>query len=419
MINPPKGTRDFYPDNLVINNWLINIWNLISKSFNYKEYNPSIIEHADLWINKSGTPQILDEMFLLSNEKFEKQLVLRPEITPSFLRMIHNCSKTEIIPIKWYTISQCFRNESSSFGRKREFFQWNIDIGISIDMDIIKTAMEIFNCIISFFKKVNLTKDDVVIKLSHKNILGSLFKKFNLNDENTKKAFNIIDKFEKLDKSDIFKLLYENINLNYDQINQIFNLINLKYIEKNSILDILINYLNLNNLFEWFEIDFSIVRGLDYYDGIIFEAFSKNKDIKRAILGGGQYKHNELIFFGFGMGDVVIFEILKSKLLIPIICQTVDYIIIPFNFELYNIAFNLANNIREKSDYKLKIEIYFQKEKQIKKALDYANKIKANKSILLMPDEWNNKLIIIKDMNEENIDKKQIILSITDFINSI
>jgi histidyl-tRNA synthetase len=413
--DPPRGTRDFFPDDMLARNWLIDtVWKETAKRYNYREYDSSIVEHADLWDRKDGS-DIHNEMYIF--EKEGVKLALRPEMTPTLARMVIACNKAQSMPMRWFSVPQCWRYETTARGRKREFYQLNVDI---FGGDRIKSEIEIFSMIVDFLKKVKLTSTDVVIRVSNRMILQRVLEKMNVTEENFPLACSYIDKIDKLDKKDFCDLLTEKIGLTKDQIDIIFKIVKIKninelrdYIGDDPVID------EMNTIFsickdigisEWLELDLSVVRGLSYYTGIIFEGFFKNSDMKRAILGGGRYDNllskygaENIPAIGFGLGDVVIMDVLNEKKLVPKFTHTVDYIVIPFNFELYGDAMRVSNKIREALP-NCKLETYMGKDR-LKTAYGYADRIGAKFAVLLAPTEWATGKIIVKDLRSTDKDK--------------
>ena len=416
-----RGTRDFYPDDILIRDWLFDIWRRICKSYAYKEYDAPVVEHALLWNAKSGD-DILNEMFTL--EKEGVQLVLRPEMTPTLARMVMNCYKTTTQPIRWFSLPQCWRYETTARGRKREFYQLNVDF--LANEKNIKAEIEIFQLIVDMLNTFLLTNHDVVIRLSDRRILQNLTEKFNIPEAQFAKTCNLIDKINKLSKQDFNDMLHKEIGLSHEQIEEIHQIVAIK--DPNDLTKHLPNAKELidelNQLFyvlgqlgisEWFELDLSVVRGLSYYTGIVFEGFFKNSDMKRAILGGGRYDKllatyggDPLPAVGLGMGDVVLLDVLNERGLIPKLSHKLDYIVIPFDESLFIPATKIAKQIRSYNQ-NIHVELYASNKYKLKNALDYANRIQANYAIIIAPQEYLNNQIIIKNMNTH----KQHIIHIT------
>lgn len=428
---PPSGTRDFFPEDMLFRNWLFDVWKTISQQYGFKEYDLPIVEHSDLWTIKTGGTDILNEMFAF--EKDGIKLTLRPEITPQLARMNLTYLPTQIFPVKLFSIPQCYRHETVSKGRKREFYQWNVDI---FGRTPIKSEVDIFSVIVAFFKKIGLTSNDVVIRVSNRQILEKVLLNRKVTPENISSAFITIDKIEKLSKEDFGEEL-KKINMSDEDVEIIYKFIEVKTIDglreflpKNDStlkqMETIFHYCQELGLAEWLQLDLSIVRGLAYYTGIVFEGFFKNKngELKRAILGGGSYDDmmesygysDKVSGIGYGLGDVVIYEVLKELDRLPNLKLSIDYIIIPFNESFYIDACKIANMLRMKNKT---VEVYDKPGKRTL-AYSYADRKNAQYVIFVAPTEWKNNQIVVKDLRENNLaNNKQITIDLDEYINNI
>lgn len=425
---PPSGTRDFYPEDLVFRNWLFDNWKQVSKAFGCLEYDAPIVEHSELWTSKSDSDDILKEMY--SFEKDGIKLTLRPEMTPSLTRMMLTYLPNAVLPAKFFSIPQCWRFENVSKGRRREFYQWNVDF---FGAENVKSEIEIFMMIVEFIKRCGLTSNDVVIRISNRLIIQTVLEKLNIKNDKFVQIYNIIDKIEKLSKSVITKMLTD-IGISDLEINVIYELIAIKttdklikFLDETDIIYVeikkLFEYAEKVGISEWLQLDLSIVRGLDYYTGIVFEGFSKSTEIKRAIFGGGRfdnmmekYGYSEQVnVIGFGMGDCVIYEILKDLNKLPKVNLGVDYVIVPFNESYFADACNIASKIRSKGK---SVDVYI-KENKIKLAYSYADRKNADKVIFVAPTEWSNKQIVVKNLRISDKTIKQTIIDLDEYVNTL
>lgn len=398
-----NGFRDFYPDQMIKQKWLFNKWNNICQLYGFQQYEPSIIEPLSLY--KKNNDDINKQMFIFKDG--EQLVSLRPEITQSLLKMANNYIKPNVSPLKWYSISQCWRNEKVSKGRKRDFFQWNVDI---IDANNVKYDIELINILVNFFKSLNLTENDITINISSKYLILKYLNDNNINDNNViNNIFNIVDKYYKKPLNIIKQLL----SIYLTNVDEFINLL-----QSDKILDCklieLFNYSKIYNIDKWLKYDPFIVRGLSYYTGMVFEAFFKNTDIKRAICGGGRYKNingdKEMECVGFGLGDVVIMEGLDSLKKLPIFeINNIDYVIITLD-NLYNVGISIAEKLRSKNK---KTILYNEDNKKIKKAFSYADRLNAKYVIFIAPTEYNENCVILKDL----LNGSQVKISINDLIN--
>ena len=427
---PPSGTRDFFPENMLFRNWLIDMWDSVAQQNAFKEYDAPVLEHADLWTKKTGGTDILNEMYAFTMDGIN--LTLRPEITPQLARMMLSYLPTQVLPVKLYSTPQCWRYETVSKGRRREFYQWNVDI---FGGTPVKSEVEIFNVIVTFLKNIGLTSNDVVIRVANRQILEKVLLKRGVSSENILPAFLIIDKMEKLSKEEFSKELREKINMSDEDIETIYQLTTVKttdelkkFLGEDDVtckqMETIFKYCEELGFGDWLQLDLSIVRGLAYYTGVVFEGFFKNSELKRAILGGGTYDdmmesygYSERVSgIGFGLGDVVIFEVLKELDRLPDLKLNMDYVIIPFDDSLYVDACKIANMLRNKNKT---VDVYSKPGKR-SNAFSYADRKNAQYVIFVAPTEWKNKQIVVKDLRM-GTDKsvKQITVDLDQYVLNI
>ena len=430
--DPPAGTRDFFPENMVYREWLFNTWKSVSQSFGFQMYDGPIVENLILYTRKGGD-DIEKEMyaFKLGNNTY----TLRPEMTPTAARMICKSYSKSVGPSKWFSIPQCWRYEDTSRGRKREHYQWNVDI---FGAQPVKSEVEILLVLCTFFNKVKLTPDDVTIKISNRQILQKILDGFNVPNGKFERACNIIDKSNKITREELSQMLKDEINLTDDNVQTIFDLIACQNIEglKKFLGDEDPTIKELQQIFQmcqdvgignWICFDASIVRGLSYYTDLCLEGFCKHPDLKRAICGGGRYDNlidktygykEKVPAFGIGLGDVTILDTLQELKRLPELNLYVDYYVIPYNDEFYSQSLKVCNQIRQKNESKI-VSIHMLGGK-IGKAFDYARRMNAKFAILVAPTEWKENKIKIKNMmlDRDNENKEKTII-LDDFINSI
>lgn len=159
--NPPRGTRDFYPEDMRVRQWLFNTWRETAEQFGFEEYDAPVVEHEQLYTRKAGE-QVAQQLYSFE-DKSGRRLALRPEITPSLARMIAGKGAALHAPIKWFSIPQCWRYERMSKGRKREHYQWNVDIW---GVPGVQAEVELIGSLVAAMTKLGLTAKDVGIKVN-------------------------------------------------------------------------------------------------------------------------------------------------------------------------------------------------------------------------------------------------------------
>jgi len=411
MVERPRGTRDFYPDEMRLRNWLFEKFHAASAAHGFEEYDAPVLEYEELYTRKQGE-EITQQLFNFE-DKGGRKVSLRPEMTPSLARMVMAQAKTLPLPIKWYSIPQCWRYERTQRGRGREHYQWNVDIW---GTESISADAELISVMVHFFKSVGLNSNDLVIKISSRKVLEEVLGTLGIQDDGFTQTCIIVDKMDKLPPEVIETQLRE-IGLNQSSISTIQTVLgikNLNVLEKQLGTES-IAVRELSNLFamldsyqiqEWVELDASIVRGLAYYTGPVFEAHDRRGEL-RAICGGGRYNRllsslggNDLPASGFGFGDMVIMELLSDRGLLPTISSRCQDVVISLSEDLRPAAMIVASKLRENGRA---VDIILEN-KKLKWAFRHADRIGASRLVMIMPEEWNSGMVKIKnlDSGDEN-----------------
>jgi len=411
MVERPRGTRDFYPDEMRLRNWLFEKFHAASAAHGFEEYDAPVLEYEELYTRKQGE-EITQQLFNFE-DKGGRKVSLRPEMTPSLARMVMAQAKTLPLPIKWYSIPQCWRYERTQRGRGREHYQWNVDIW---GTESISADAELISVMVHFFKSVGLNSNDLVIKISSRKVLEEVLGTLGIQDDGFTQTCIIVDKMDKLPPEVIETQLRE-IGLNQSSISTIQTVLgikNLNVLEKQLGTES-IAVRELSNLFamldsyqiqEWVELDASIVRGLAYYTGPVFEAHDRRGEL-RAICGGGRYNRllsslggNDLPASGFGFGDMVIMELLSDRGLLPTISSGCQDVVISLSEDLRPAAMIVASKLRENGRA---VDIILEN-KKLKWAFRHADRIGASRLVMIMPEEWNSGMVKIKnlDSGDEN-----------------
>ncbi len=405
MAKGVKGTRDFYPEEMRLRNWLFDNFTYASLLHGFEEYDAPVLETEELYTRKQGE-DIVKQLYNFK-DKGDRKVALRPEMTPSLARMVMSRAGVLPMPIKWFSIPQCWRYERMQKGRGREHFQWNVDIW---GTDDISADAELFSVLTTFLEGVGLTEEDVVIRVSSRKVLEEVLGALGITGDLFAKTCIIVDKMDKLSPEVIDEQLTE---LGHDSkvISTIQSTLGLKHL--NSLKKVLkpdsAALSELTQLFEaidaygisnWVEFDASIVRGLAYYTGSVFEV-SDRKGKFRAICGGGRYDKllstlggKDLPATGFGFGDMVIMELLKDKGLIPHLLSGVEDVVIALDPNLKNIAVKAASVLRD-SDRLVDLVL---ENKKMKWAFKHAERVGASRIILVAPEEWSREKIKVKDL---------------------
>ncbi len=320
IILPVKGTRDFYPEQMAVRNWLYGTVRRVSESFGYQEWEAPILESLDLYAAKSGEELVKKQSYVFTDRGGE-EITLRPELTPSLARMIAQKQGELIFPARWWSFGPFWRYEKMQKGRSREFFQWNIDmLGVAspeADAELVAIAA-------GFLKAAGLKPDQACIFVNNRRFMDGEFEALGIPAEKKPEISGLVDRREKMEPAAWEAYAFE-LGLSAVQLESLKNLLDDNEAWRRS--DELVRLfaaLDALGAAEYIRFDANIMRGLLYYTGTVFEAFDLGGNVRRSILGGGRYDNllrdvggEPLSGVGFAMGDVVIGIILQELGLIP------------------------------------------------------------------------------------------------------
>ena len=403
-LQPVRGTRDFYPAELRLRNWLFDIWRESSRQFGFEEYDACVLEHEELYVRKAGE-EITEQLYSFE-DKGGRRIALRPEMTPTLARLILQRKNALTFPLKWFTVAQCFRYERMTRGRKREHYQWNADV---IGQSRLVAEVEVLSVLILSLEKMGLSPSRVQVHLNDRRILGSVLAHLGVPAEQHVGVMVVMDKRDKLAPEALERQLAEQ-GLGKGQIDGLNELLRMDTLEQvqgrlgktAALQDLrqLLDMLDAVGYGGYALFDITVVRGLSYYTGTVFEIRDTGVNL-RAICGGGRYDSllsalggESIPAIGFGFGDVVILELLAELGLLPVLSSQIDYAVIPFSEAQVPQALTLSQALR-KAGLRADSEFSFRK---LKRALQRADEIGARKAVLLMPDELARGEVVLRDM---------------------
>jgi len=454
-IPPVKGTRDFYPPDMAVRNWIIDGWKKVSVRNGFEEYDGPIFEYLKMFQIKSGD-EIVEQLFSLQ-DRGGRDLALRPEITPTLARMVNQRINSLPKPIKWFSVPRLFRAERPQKGRLREFFQWNIDI-IGVD-DVLADAEVIF-CAVDYLREVGLSADDIVVKISSRKLLAALLEIIGIPEIGLEPLYTILDKRSKLSTEDFEELLADSLGqmikteeelrrlhtlatkekkLPRDALKEIFTIGSANEYMRKRVIELMavesIEHISdcfqlnetaiksldeLQRLFELLDVmgvadfcvfDIGIVRGLAYYTGIVYEIYDKASEL-RAIGGGGRYDDllnrfggPSIPATGFGIGDCVLGILLEEKGLLKPTSRELDYFVaFVQNVNFYDEHGNIKSTAEDEA-VKLTMKLRsakrtagFSYKDNLSKQLKEASDQNAKKCIII-GDEFKDNQLAVKDMD--------------------
>ena len=406
MTQGVRGTRDFYPDDMRLRNWLFERFHSAARSHGFEEYDAPVLESEELYTRKAGE-EIVGQLYNFE-DKGGRRVALRPEMTPSLARMVMARAGGLALPIKWYSIPQCWRYERTQRGRGREHYQWNVDIW---GMNGVEADAELLSVLVQFFHSVGLKSEDLVIRISSRKVLEEVLGSLAIEGEIFAQTCVIVDKMDKLPE-DVIQGQLSDLGLSSDSISTILSVLGITDLDSlssalNSDSEALIELQSLFSLCEsygisdWVSFDASVVRGLAYYTGPVFEAHDRAGNL-RAICGGGRYDKligtlggNDLPATGFGFGDMVVMELLADKGLLPELSNGVDDVVFGMGTELRGAAMQVAAKLRSAGRT---VDLVLE-DKKMKWVFKHAERCGTTRLVMVMPDEWAEGKVRIKNLD--------------------
>ena len=356
-----KGVRDFYPEEMFVQNYIFNVFKKVCEGYGYSEYGASILEPADLYRAKTGE-EIVNEQTYTFTDRRDREVTLRPEMTPTVARMVAAKKMELAYPLRWYSIPNLFRYEKPQKGRLREHWQLNVDLFGIADTT---AEVEIISLAYSIMKEFGLKDTDFQIRLNSRKIMNYILSDLlSLDEVTAQKICKLIDKKNKLSAKDFDDGIKELLNKKSAEFLTLLNSQNfeefvsrlpksLEVTEKvEEIREVMAQLEKLgitNTVF-----DQTLMRGFDYYTGIVFEVYDNNPNNRRSVFGGGRYDDLLAIFggekvpaFGFGAGDVIIRDILETYGLKPEYKSKTDLYICTLDKKYQEYGNELAQKLRE------------------------------------------------------------------------
>ncbi len=400
-----RGTRDFYPEEMRLRSWLFSHFRAAARLHGFEEYDAPVLEHEALYTRKAGE-DIVGQLYGFE-DKGGRRVALRPEMTPSLARMVLARAGALPLPIKWFSIPQCWRYERMQRGRGREHYQWNVDIWGSAG---VEADVELLAVLCTFFGRVGLTPAEVGIRVSSRKVLQEVLDSVGVAGEQFPAVCIVVDKLGKLPPDEAAAQLAA-LGLDDAAVAIVQRVLGLRDLdalaaalgddsaavaELRSLWALAEGY----GLTEWLEFDGSIVRGLAYYTGPVFEAHDRSGEL-RAVCGGGRYDRllssfggKDLPATGFGFGDMVILELLRDRGRLPQLAGSVQDVVFALNAELRPAAMDVAGRLRAQGH---SVDLVLE-EKRLKWALKHADRCGAERLLLLAPKEWERGLVKVRDL---------------------
>ena len=406
--NPPKGTRDFYPPDMRLRSWLFDHWRNVASRYGFAEYDSPVLESEGLYTRKAGE-EVTSQLYNFV-DKGGRRVALRPEMTPSLARMVMAKGGGLLMPLKWYSIPQCWRYERMTRGRRREHYQWNMDVW---GVGGIEAEAELLSAMVTFFRDVGLNSDDVGIKINSRGVIAEVLMGLGVPEGKFAATCVLVDKLEKvpldaiqadltelgLERSTIEKLTSVMTNATIESVSAVLPPGSKAMEELSDLLDLCGAY----GIKDWIVFDASVVRGLAYYTGVVFEAFDR-RGVLRAIAGGGRYDRLLETFggdptpaAGFGFGDAVIIELLRERNVLPSFDGSeFDFVVFAMGVDMYKAAVGVASTLRADGR---SVDLILEPERKAKWVFKHASRNEAKYCVIVAGDEYENGEVVVKDLS--------------------
>ena len=401
IIPPVKGTRDFHPEEMAFRNWLYGKIKKVSEKFGFQEFDGPLIEYLDLYSDKTSE-EILKEQAFSLKDRDGRDILLRPEITPTLARMIAQKSSQLIKPIKWFSFGRAYRYEQPQKGRNREFFQWEIDI---VGPKTPEADTEILAVAVEYFKELGLTPDEVVIRVNDRSYFEQVLKENDIPEEKFKLLLQIIDRKEKISPEQ-FNTTLKDSGLSESQISSLNNYFeNPDFSKAKWLSEVFDSLKNYSNALDYIVYDPTIARGLDYYTGVVFEAWDKTGGLKRALFGGGRFDNltqdyggEALGAQGMAPGDVPIQVVLEQFGKMPKLTpQIAKVLVTTFSPELTSKSIEVGTDLRSNE---INTEVWLDPSSKLDKQLKYADQKNIPFVIILGPEEMEKDVVVLKNFKD-------------------
>jgi histidyl-tRNA synthetase len=393
------GFRDFYPQELAERAYVMNAWREVAGRYGFVEYDGPPLEPLELYTAKSGD-EIVGQLYVFE-DKGGRKVALRPEMTPTFARMVGAKLNALRKPVRWFSTPQLFRYERQQKGRLREHFQLNVDIvgepDVAADAELLALAIDVM-------REVGLTASDVRARVSDRRLIGALLAHFEIAEKDQPLVYAVLDKLDREPRAALEKRLTDG-GVAPHAVRSLFEAVGSKSLDElrtrlggvralDAHFETMTRYFELLRALgvdEWVRLDLSVVRGLAYYTGIVFELFDTAGEF-RAICGGGRY--DDLLAtlggtpapaLGFGMGDVVLGELLRSRKLMPALEPALDYWVASDDEALLSDVMTVAARLRgggHSVEYSLRPQ-------QLARQLKAASSAGAAQVVILLRDQWS------------------------------
>lgn len=417
---PYKGTRDFYPEEQRLREWLFSRLGDTVQQYGYEPYDGPMLEPFELYAAKTGE-EIVNEQLYSFVDRGGRKVAMRPEMTPTLARMVAARAPQLAKPIRWFSLPNLWRYERPQRGRLREHWQLNVDLlgvaGVEAEIEIVQVAIDLL-------RNFGAGPTDFEVQINHRQLMNDLFENvLQLNPSQTQAVAKAIDKRAKIPAESFVELL-QAAGCSPDQIETLEKFLTSPLLDIPAIVGESQGYQDLCRFFDAVNamglgpvcrFNASIMRGFDYYTGIVFEIYDQHPDNRRALFGGGRYDNlvgmfgsGQLPGVGFGMGDVTLKDFLEAHGLLPELHTRTEVLVGLFSEEMFLTSQQLARQLR---GYGMKVEAVLQPQK-LAKQYQYADKKGIQLVVMVGPDEAEAGQATIKDMStgqQQTVNRNELI----------
>ncbi|MBN1344783.1 MAG: histidine--tRNA ligase [Phycisphaerae bacterium] len=427
-----RGTRDFYPEDMAIQSWIADAWRRVSLRNGFLQYDGPILETMDLYRAKSGD-EIVGQLFRIDSRSGE-ELAIRPEMTPTLARMINAKVQSLPRPIKWFGIGPFYRGERPQRGRSREFLQWNVDV-VGTD-DLLADAECIFVAV-DLLREIGLGPEDVVVWINDRRLMAAVFGELGIPESRHLAAYALVDKADRMERAKLAAVWAESLGdvAGFEAIEPLLAVESLEALRScdHSVmrtptvtkwlaeLESLFLVLQDFGITEFCDFKMTIVRGLAYYTGCVFEAFDRQGKL-RAVLGGGRYDNllralggPDLSGVGFGMGDPVVLELLRELNRLPDPHAALDVFVVAADDESASTAVRLVADLRGRG---VRTDFAYRRQ-AVAKQFKAASARGAERCVIVGTETRERDTVTIKDMSTGAQTQRPMVAFLADPLASI
>ena len=396
-----KGTQDFYPDDWAQQLALRETMLAAGRAYGYREYEGPAIEYLDLYLGKSSEEIVARQTFRIQ-DRDGKELLLRPELTPTLARMIAAREQEIPLPARWQSWGQFFRYERPQRGRGRSFFQWNVDLlgseSAHADAEVIQVACELFTAL-------GLEAADVRIKVNDRAALeADLTGGLGVPAESVRGVLQVIDRLDKVGAGRAQGQMTA-LGLAPGQADEVIAFVQAPVADPPERLAAIIEQLAITGHDRYVTLDRGIARGFDYYTGTVFEAWAAG-GLRRAVFGGGRYDDltrqvggkRRVPGVGMAVGDMALLELLRELDRVPAPARAApDVLVTVFGAEQQQASARIADRLRR---HGVAVELALDPGQRLERQLRHADRTGARYALIIGPDEAAAGTVLVKDLTE-------------------